>query len=187
MTRSKITLFSAIALLLTGCGYKTVADADYPPQVIYIAAAAGGQVYTVDNVPQHSSNTPTSGSTYLFIAEDDAIRIPLSVYRAGIDNAGSVDVAVAFDEDLAGKYLAGDGVSDSLLPADKRTVPTVVTIPDGASSAIFEIRLDRAFLEAAAPGSRWAFGLGISCRSRSVRSGLERLVVVFDTSVLDLI
>ena len=89
-------LIVACSALLTGCGYKTVADASYPEQKIYIAVAAQGGVYNVSTRPAHSSNTPTQGSTYQYLIEGENFIVPLAVYRSGIDNAGDVRVSVSF-------------------------------------------------------------------------------------------
>lgn len=122
-------LIVACSALLTGCGYKTVADASYPEQKIYIAVAAQGGVYNVSTRPAHSSNTPTQGSTYQYLIEGENFIVPLAVYRSGIDNAGDVRVSVSFDDSIVDALVSSGELSGvTPLPENSRSVESSVVI-----------------------------------------------------------
>ncbi len=177
----------AVALGFASCNYDTITDADYPAQRIYLAAAAAGNIYTIESIPSHSSNTPTPGSVFQFTVDRQAntFNIPLSIYRAGIDNDGEVVTRVAFNSDTVNSLITSGLLPDvTLIPADKCSMPAEVRMEDGLSHATFNVSIDLDYLAAQAPTSQLAFGLNITESSREVNHALDALIVVIDTKIM---
>lgn len=186
--KTRLILFTLTALLgSVSCSYDTITDADYPAQRIYLAAAAEGNIYTIESIPSHSSNTPTPGSVFQFTVDEQArkFNIPLAIYRAGIDNHGEVVTRIAFNTDTVNSLIAAGQLPDvTLLPADKYTMPSEVRMDEGRSHASFDVSVDLDFLIAQAPDAKLAFGLNITESSREVNEELDALIVVIDTKIM---
>lgn len=179
-------LIVACSALLTGCVYKTVADASYPEQKIYIAVAAQGGVYNVSTRPAHSSNTPTQGSTYQYLIEGENFIVPLAVYRSGIDNAGDVRVSVSFDDSIVDALVSSGELSGvTPLPENSRSVESSVVIPDGRESVSFFIRMPLSTVRDAADGTRFACGVRISSEDREVNEEYGKIAVVIDHGIFE--
>lgn len=173
-------------LLLTMCGYKQIADTEFLPQKVYIAAAVSGTVYTIDAIPVHSSNTPTEGTIFRFAVDRDenVFDIPMAVLRSGPDNNGSVDVGIAPNNDTINKLVAAGRLDATVLPAANYTLPSSVTIDDGATRGNFSIPVDFGYLMDNAPDNRYALAFDISSDDREVNRALGTLVVVVDTRIM---
>lgn len=171
---------------LAGCGYKTIADASYPEQKVYIAVAVQGGVYNVATRPSHPSNTPTLGSTFQYLIEGEEFIVPLAVYRSGIDNAGEVRVSVSLDDSILEELISsGDLSGVTPLPEDSRSVEGTVVIPDGCESAPFFIRMPLSAVRDAADGTRFACGVRIASEDREVNEKYGKIAVVIDHGIFE--
>lgn len=180
-----ISSFFALALLYS-CGYKTIADASYPEQKIYIALASQGSVYEIDTRPVHSSNTPTEGSVYQYVIEKDEFIVPLSVYRSGIDNKGDVRVRISFDDGIVSSFVdSGELSAVTPVPENSRFVVDELLIPDGRESASFGVRLPLSYLRDAADGSRFAFGIRIFSEDRTINEKYGYVIVVINHKIFE--
>lgn len=186
MKMLKSTALLILAALSASCGYRTVAEAGYPAQKIYIAAAAQGSVYTVDTRPAHTSNTPTQGSTFRYVIDGDTFSVPLAVYRSGIDNSGDVRVSAVFDDSVVTELeSAGELSGVVLIPEDSRFLDGDLVVADGRESAAFSVSVPLQYLRDAADGSRFAFGIRISSQDREVNGSLDRIAVVIDHRIFE--
>jgi len=182
-----LLLLSGIWLTsLMGCGYKQIADTEFLPQSVYIAAAVSGTIYTIDAIPVHSSNTPTEGTVFRFVVDSDnnVFDIPMAVLRSGPDNNGSVNVAISPNNDTISKLVAAGRLAATVLPAANYTLPSSVTIADGATRGNFNIPVDFRYLMDNSPGNRYALAFDISSEDRAVNRALGTLVVVVDTRIM---
>lgn len=188
--RYKFT-FSLLALLLAGtamwsCKYKEIVSSDYPDQVVYLPAALNG-VYEINTVYLDLENNPSQGGPYRFVADraTDEFRVPLSAYRAGIDEKGDVRVTIAVDEATVNRMIA-DGELDTavLLPRANYTVPSSVTIPSGSELGSFDLTVDLSFLYANAPNAKYAVALTISTDDAEINEDYATVVVVIDTAIM---
>lgn len=181
-------LFASAAVFgLGSCGYDTIADADYPAQRVYLAASTAGNIFSIESIPTHSSNTPTEGAPFRFTvdADNDGFNVPLAVYRAGIDNAGDVTTRIAFNSDTVSSLIsAGMLPGVELLPADKIGMPSEVRMRDGASHATFEVKVSLSYLLQKAPAGKFAFGLNIAESTREINTDYSALVVMIDTKIM---
>ena len=176
-------------LAVSSCDVKIV-DAGYPSQKIYLPAAVESNIYTVDQANISTGSTPTTGNPYQFLIDYDegTFTIPLSIYRSGINNDGAVNVDVWLDEELVYDTILDGGLSrdvevitgDILL----EDVPSKVVIPDGQSSALFNVVLDYYYL-LDRPDRQMAFGISIDTDDRELNEEASRLIVVIDTSIFD--
>lgn len=166
--------------LLYACGYQEVADADYMPQQIYIPAASEG-VYVVDDIaPDHGP------ARYKLDLDSRKLKIPLSLYRSGIDNNGVVNASLVISPDSVNKLIAeeklldDDGTSPVLFPADKIAIPSMVTIPDGSGEGRFVMDVDLDFLMAN-PRTRYVVGIELQEADRNIVQTLNYMVVEVNT------
>ncbi len=186
-----IIAFSCVAavsvLLAASCDVKIV-DADYPSQKIYLPAAVQSNIYTVDQAEISTGSTPTPGSPYQFLIDYDegTFTVPMSVYRSGINNDGDVKVDIWFDEELVYDMILDGDLSDDVevITSDLCECPSSVVIPDGQSSAIFNVVLDYYYL-LDRPDRQMAFGISIDTEDRELNEDASRVVFVIDTSIFD--
>lgn len=180
---------AAVLLMSTSCGTR-VADADYPSQRLYLPAAVESTVYIVDQVEISTGNTPTEGSPYQFVLDisERTLTIPLSVYRAGVDNDGDVHVDIWLDgEPVYDAILAGDlGEDVRIMPTDLCECPSRVNIEDGSSSAMFYVECMLDYLLDSPQRDRYvAFGVSIGSHDREVNSECSSVAIVIDTAIFE--
>lgn len=185
--RLLITFISIIPLLIS-CEYETkVRDAEYPDQLIYMPAAYGG-FFTINDIPKRIGDPVTPGQPFRFTVNTDSRKfsVPLSVYRAGINNSGTFTVDIATNADTISKLiLAGKLINTQLLPADKYSLSTSsVEMLDGNEIASFTLEVDIDFLLNNFPTNIYAIGVGISSTQRAVNPKLATTIVVIDTKIM---
>jgi hypothetical protein len=117
-------------------------------------------------------------------ADRDLFDIPMAVLRSGPDNIGSVRVDIAPNNDTITKLVAAGRLDAISLPAENITLPSSVTIADGATRGNFSIPVGLKYLMDNAPDNRYAFAFDISSRDCEVRQSLSTLVVVVDTRIM---
>ena len=168
--------------MLCACDYQTLADADYMPQQIYMPAVVNG-VYVVDDIaPEHGA------ARYALDLEARKLNIPLSVYRAGVDNDGVVMASLTIDNDSVSRLIAdaddvvvdADGNVPQLLPVDKVVIPSAVVLADGAETGVFDMAVDLDFLMAH-PSTRYVTGILLESDDRSVVGALNYMIVEINT------
>ena len=81
--------------------------------------------------------------------------------------------------------LDGDLSDDvEVITSDLCECPSSVVIPDGQSSAIFNVVLDYYYL-LDRPDRQMAFGISIDTEDRELNEDASRVVFVIDTSIFD--
>jgi PKD repeat protein len=170
---------------LPSCTYKKIMDANYPAQMVYMPAAVSQLV--IDNTPKPTLADPTPGNPYNFIADltFKEIRIPLGVYRSGIDNKGVVSVNIAANNDTITKLLAIPGklpVGTVLLNSDKYTLPTSISLEDGQEVGTFNLNVNMDSLTKVAPNRIYAVAVGIS--GETVNPKLNTTIIVINTKMM---
>jgi hypothetical protein len=179
-------------LSLASCNYEEYASADYPAQKVYIPAA-DGETYLIDNVPVLNLTDPTPGQPYRFVADVAAntFTVPLAVYRSGVDNKGTVNIAVSADNTAVEALIADGELPDTqLLPGSNYTLSSSATIADGKSVASFELVIDLQFLKANAPktadeNKKFAVAVKIASNDREVTPELSTVIVLIDTKMMN--
>lgn len=179
--------FAAVAVMLASCDTKVV-DADYPAQKIYLPAAVQGQVYMIDKAEISTGSTPTPGSPYQFVIDYDegTFTVPLSVYRSGIDNDGTVNVDVWLDEDLVYDLILSGDLSKDTEVLTLCECPSRVQVPDGSDTAMINVVCDLYYLmDSAQKGKMLAFGISISTDDRELNEEYSSVVFVIDTTIFE--
>lgn len=179
-------LASAMLPLLVACETKVV-DSQYPAQKIYLPAASRGTVYTIESVDTHVGNTPTEGATFRFTIDwaESLFNIPMSVYRAGVNNIGGHTVNIYDDGALVEECISNGTLPAGTLRLDEvfYTLPSSVVLPDGKSSASFNLQCDLDYLMSMSPINKFAVGLRIGSSDVAVNEALSSIVILIDTKV----
>lgn len=181
-------IFFGTAVLMASCGYKKIADAPYPDQVIYMPSAKNGN-FLINTVALPVGNT-TPGNTYRYQVDLVARKfiVPLGVYRSGINNSGGFKVDIAVNTDTITKLQTTlpaklpDGTL--LLPADKYSTVSSVEMKDGEEIATFNLSIDLDFLVANSPGKNYALGISVSSTSRKTNPLLGTTIIVIGTDMM---
>ena len=177
-----------VFLTLFACEYNTdYRDADFPEQVIYMPAAYFDGQFVIDDINREIGDLPFPGNPYRYVAdiEKREFRVPLSVYRAGVNNKGAftVDIKVnpAIVEAINEKLDEEAKPLMLLIPSDKYTITNSVEVKDGEGFASFDLTLNLDYLIDNAPGSIVALGIEISSAQREVNPELSKVAVIIDT------
>lgn len=179
-----------IVFAITACEYKDIADAEYPDQTVYLPAARQ-EVYKIEK-PATGSDSPVQ---YILDKENNKVILPMSIYRAGINNKGSVIADIVSDTKVVSDLIASgdlttihdDGTSTTpiLLPEDKYSYAQTVEIKSGEETGSLEIILDLPYL-VSHPDTRFAFAVKIADSNVSINDKLATVIIDFNTKVLTL-
>lgn len=178
-----VWMSGCFVLAVTSCEYKEIADAEYPGQAIYMPAAKSG-IYTIDEIAE--SNAPFR---YEVDLSAQKIIVPLAVYRAGVNNKGSITVDIEADRDTvsrvidSGDLTGEDGHTAELLPEGKYTLPESVRIDDGAESAGISLAIDLPFLLDQS-GKHFAVGVKLLRANAKINESLNTVIVNLSSDFL---
>ena len=186
-----ISIIKGISLLLGcvfiaySCKYDEIVDMDYPDSVINIPISANG-IYRVDALNQEIA-PPVPGATYIYIAnkEENKFIIPLSVYRAGLNLGGSVNLSLAVIDSLVTEELR-DELSDSnaeILPEARYSFEQSLVMPDGERVAPFYLTVDFDYLHSQSPKVFYV-PVTVSSENANVSSTLNTVIVLIDTRMM---
>lgn len=186
----RIILSGLVFLTLSSCDVRIV-DAEYPSQTLYLPAAVSGPVFLIDKAYEDTGSTPTEGAPSRFVVDWDefTFSVPLSVYRAGINNDGGVNVSIELDDNIIDDmFIEGDLDSKEveILDMDLRDCPEKVYIEDGQSSARFNVVIDLAYLmDQSRFKKKFAFAVSIDSKDRALNPKSSKVVVVIDTKLFE--
>jgi PKD domain/Domain of unknown function (DUF1735) len=186
MNALKFLSVTAIAItVLTSCKkYEDIREANFAAQTIYMPAAVEGNstngIYRINGVA-------TIGQTFRYVADVAAAKfnIPLSVYKAGVDTKGSIDVNIATNIDTVNKLILANKfpLITELLPSDKYTLSsTSVTIADGEGYKGFNLAVDLNFLMANLT-KKYGIAVGVSS-SQKTAGNFSTTIIYIDPSFL---
>lgn len=164
----------------------TYRNAEYPEQLIYMPTAYynNGQ-YVIDDINRIRGELPIEGNPYKYVIdlEKRQFRVPLAVYRAGINNKGAftvnirvnTDTIAIINENRADKYL--------VIPSDKFSLVNSVEMKNGEEIAKFDLIVDLDFLRNNYPDKIYAIGVEISSTQRERNPKLSTTIVVIHTKL----
>lgn len=189
--RKNLFAFVAISLmsiLLFSCEYETpVRDAEYPEQTIYMPAAANG-FFMINDISRKIGELPFDGNPYRYLVDlpNKKFVIPLSVYRAGIDNKGAFKVNIAINADTILTLREENKVpwNAILLPDGKYSIVNSVEMKNGEEVAPFDLLVDLDFLRENYPDKLFILGVSISSQQRKTNPKLSTTVVMVDTKII---
>lgn len=182
-----LTCIGGFLLTFTACNYDEIGDGDYPEQSVYLPITQYNEgILTIDNVPAPIEHSPSNGRLIPFSIENNRMLIPLSIYRAGVDRKGSVNVSIEINTDTIQSLIANGTLDNSveILPADKYSIPQTVSIPDGTDISTFHLNVDLDFLKTNTPNKKYGIGIAIVGADREIKSTMATAIVVIDTKFL---
>lgn len=183
-----LVLLTGLILSLVSCrddiSYR---DADYPEQLIYMPTAFhNNSQLIIDDITRTRGEVPFEGSPYKYIVDvtKREFKVPLAVYRSGINNKGAftVDISIntgiiaTINEDRENKYL--------LIPSDKYSVVNSVEMKDGEGIAQFNLMVDLDLLKDNYPESVYAIGIEVSSTDRETNPDLSTTAVIIHTKII---
>ena len=187
--------FCRLSLILILTGFSLVScfedttyrDAEYPDQLIYMPAAVSGNgQFVIDNLPTVRGELPFEGSPYRYVVDMDKreFRVPLSVYRSGIDNSGAFTVNINVNTDVISTINVGRADPYLLIPSDKYSLVNSVEMKNGDETALFELVVDLDLLRGNFPDKIFALGVEISSTQRERNENRCTTAVIIHTKMV---
>ena len=175
-------------IILFSCEYETsIRDAEYPEQLVYLPSANFDGLFIINDLNRVRGSLPFDGNPYRYVVDTVKrnFQIPLSVYRAGINNKGEFKVNIKTDGDTVNNLNSSGNIPYFLdvLPQQKYSIADEVKMKDNSEVAQFDLNVDLDYLINAYPSKLFAIGVNISCEERKVNSQLSTTVVVIDTKI----
>ena len=184
----KILILSGLIASVFSCDYETkYRDADYPEQLIYMPAAVGSNgLFVIDNIARETGVLPFPGYPYRYVVDMQKreFRIPLSVYRSGVDNKGAFTVNIKAGPDTINTINEGRTDKYLLIPADKYSIAGSVEMKNGENLASFDLVIDIDLLRNGSANDIYALGVGISSNERSNSPKLCTTAVIIHSKIL---
>lgn len=175
--------------LLFSCEKETIVrDAEYPGQSIYLPAAYPDGQFVIDDITRKRGEQPIDGYLYRYLVDlgSNQFVVPLSVYRAGVNNDGNFTVNIKMNNDTITELNESRDLSDVLhiIPQDKYSIVNSVEMPNGEEVSPFELKIDLDYLLDHYPDKLFALAVEISSAEREVSPDLSTVVVIIDTKIM---
>ena len=177
-----------VFLTLFACKYDTdYRDTDYPDQVVYLPAAYPDGQFVIDDINREIGDLPFPGNPYRYVLDEGKreFRVPLSAYRAGVNNKGAFTVDIRVNPAIVEAINEALGKESKplmlVIPSDKYSIANTVEMKDGEGFASFDLTLNLDYLIDNAPGSMVALGIEISSAQREVNPDLSKVAVIINT------
>jgi hypothetical protein len=168
---------------LFSCHYQDIEDAPYPEQTIYMPAAVRG-IYDISvEVDTYGVPTPGSPSRFTIDEANSELVVPLSVYRAGVNNEGVFSVGIEAKTDTIATLISSGVLAGAeLLPSAEYTFPSSISVQSGSELGTFNLSIDLNFLRSN-PGKLFAIAVEISSAERRLNNTYKRTVVLIDSDL----
>lgn len=187
-TTLAIIIIFGIVLSLSSCWDDiTYRDAEYPEQLIYMPTAYyNNSQYLINDINRIRGELPIEGNPYKYVidVEKGEFRVPLAVYRSGINNDGAFTVNINVNNDTIAKINENRTDKYILIPSDKYSLVKQVEMEDGKEIAKFDLIVNLDFLRDNFPDKLYAIGVNISSDQRSVNPKLSTTIVVIYTNII---
>lgn len=174
---------------LPACDYETgIRDAEYPDQVLYMPAAYPNGRFVIDDITKVTGELPFEGSLYRYKidTENRHFIVPLSVYRAGIDNKGEINIDISLNSDTVVNLNKSNSLGYSLLtiPKDKISITDKTTLKNNEEIVVFDLKIDLDFLLSKFDNQNYGIGVNISSKDRDVNPLLATTIVIINTRIM---
>lgn len=187
-TTLAIIIIFGIVLSLSSCWDDiTYRDAEYPEQLIYMPTAYyNNSQYLINDINKIRGELPIEGNPYKYVidVEKGEFRVPLAVYRSGINNDGAFTVNINVNNDTIAKINENRVDKYLLIPSDKYSLANSVEMKDGEEIAKFDLIVDIDFLRDNYPDQVYAIGVEISSTQRERNPKLSTTIVVIHTKIM---
>lgn len=181
-------VLSGILLSFSSCWDDVVyRDADYPEQLIYMPASYynKGQLI-INDINRIRGEMPIEGNPYKYVIdlEKREFRVPLAVYRSGINNDGAFTVDIKVNTDTVASINQNRVDKYVVIPTDKYSLVNSVGMKDGEEFAKFDLIVDLDFLRNNYPDHVYAIGVEVSSSERERNPKLSTTIVIIDTKII---
>ncbi|HBT86464.1 MAG TPA: hypothetical protein DEB12_11245 [Porphyromonadaceae bacterium] len=187
-TTLAIIIIFGIVLSLSSCWDDiTYRDAEYPEQLIYMPTAYyNNSQYLINDINRIRGELPIEGNPYKYVidVEKGEFRVPLAVYRSGINNDGAFTVNINVNNDTIAKINENRTDKYILIPSDKYSLVKQVEMEDGKEIAKFDLIVNLDFLRDNFPDKLYAIGVNISSDQRSANPKRSTTIVVIYTNII---
>ena len=185
---SAIVIFSGILLSLNSCWDEIpYRDAEYPEQTIYMTTAYyNNRQLIIDDINRIRGTLPIEGNPYKYFVDlsKRELQVPLSAYRAGINNKGGFTVNINVNTNIIETINANREVKYLFIPADKYSLVNSVEMKDGEELAKFNLIVDLDFLRNNYPTEIFALGVEISSTERERNENLSTTAVIIHSKIV---
>ena len=183
-----IIILSGIMLSLFSCWDDVpYREAEYPEQLIYMPTAYhnNGQ-RVINDINRIRGELPIEGNPYKYVLdlEKREFRVPLAVYRSGINNDGAFTVNISVNTDTIATINEKRTDKYVVIPSDKYSLVNTVEMKDGEEIAKFDLIVDLDFLRDNFPDKLYAIGVNISSDQRSANPKRSTTIVVIYTNII---
>jgi len=183
-----IIILSGIMLSLFSCWDDVpYREAEYPEQLIYMPTAYhnNGQ-RVINDINRIRGELPIEGNPYKYVLdlEKREFRVPLAVYRSGINNDGAFTVNISVNTDTIATINEKRTDKYVVIPSDKYSLVNTVEMKDGEEIAKFDLIVDLDFLRNNYPNQVYAIGVEISSTQRERNPKLSTTIVVIHTKIM---
>jgi hypothetical protein len=150
--------------------YKSIGDAVFPDQAIYMPTAVNGTYFI------NTFAAPGQAYRYNVDVPGAKFNIPLSAYRSGLNSSGDVAVTINAKTDTVNTLISSGTLTNTfLLPADKYSLPASVTIPSNNVLGQFVLSIDLNYLLANITKS---YAIAVSISSTPVKTTTKNTTVI---------
>lgn len=189
MKTRRIYLIFSLLIAISSCDYETTfRDSEYPNQTIYMPAAYSDGRFMIDDITKVIGNLPFEGSIYRYKidTEKKLFVVPLSAYRAGIDNKGDVTINIEIDTDTIANLDKSGKLGYSLLtiPIDKISITDKAVIRNREEITTFDLNIDLDYLLSKFADQNYGIGVSISSKDRDVNPDLATTAVIINTRIM---
>ena len=178
-------LLMCIAILgFYSCEFKEIADAEYTEPTIYIPVAYRG-IYVLNDTINPESKT----YKYKLDLQNNKLIIPLSVYRSGISNKGTLNIDISVNNDTinsliaAGELIDNKGRNFELIPSDKYSLTPSVVIESGEEWKNILLEVDLGYISTRA-NKRLALAVTVKSSQIATSPKLGTAIIEIDTRFL---
>jgi PKD repeat protein len=162
-------------------------DAEYPEQLIFMPTAAlnNGQCI-IDDINRVRGELPIEGNPYKYVVDvaKKEFRVPLAVYRSGINNKGVFTVDIHANTNIIATINEDRDDKCLLIPSTQYSLVNSVEMKNGAEIAQFDLIVDLDLLRNNYPGEIYALGVEISSTERETNPSLSTTVVIIHTKIV---
>lgn len=183
-----IIISSGLMLSLISCwddiSYR---DTEYPEQLIYMPTAYlnNGQC-VIDDISKKRGELPFEGNPYKYVvdAAKREFRVPLAVYRSGINNKGAFTIDINVNTEIIATINENREDKYQLIPSDKYSLVNSVEMKDGKEIAQFDLIVNLDFLRDNYPSQVFAIGVEVSSTERERNPDLNTTAVIIHTKII---
>jgi hypothetical protein len=183
----KLPMILLIVCFINSCWDDTTYrdTVEYPGQLIYLPSAIDNNQFIINDLNRIRGQHPVEGNPYRYEVdvEKNEFRVPLSVYRSGINNKGSFVIDIITNNKIISKINEDREDPYVTIPHDKYSLVDRVEMKDGDELARFNLVIDLDYLLSCYPDKILSVGIEISSEERETNPELSKTAIVIDSKI----